>query len=204
MKNKGLFFLGFLMGALAGAGGSYVYLKPKMEEQKKQEVDSVKETFDLEMKKITERNREEKEKLAMKIKDVTDNLGYTNRTEEDVPSFARIPSDVPAAEPPKTDILPPLSKLVEAEVPGDPYEITENEFGYNGYGTVTLNYYSDGTFTDDQDGPMLPEDIPITIGFPCYEALDEKVAAGFEDMYVRNDNRHTDYRISLIDITSEE
>ena len=36
MKHKGLFFLGFLMGALAGAGGSYVYLKPKMEEQKKQ------------------------------------------------------------------------------------------------------------------------------------------------------------------------
>lgn len=194
MNSKVTFVLGMLVGALAGSGASYYILEKRYEERIKTEVDSVKDTFDKELHKIAERNSaEEKNKVANKYRDVTDNLGYSHD------DGFRMPSDVPVEEP--ADI-PVQESLIDQEKPGDTYEIPEEEYGGDGeYRTVDLTYYSDGILTDDQDEPV--DDIQETIGNHVMDVLDEKIQAGFEDIYIRNAVRGTDYRISLIDETSE-
>ena len=214
MNSKVSFGLGMILGAAMGAAVSVYTLNSKYETRIEKEVASVKEAyaklkeeaesakegFNSKLHEISEANREAKEKIAEKYKEVTETFGYSNPKD-----LFRFGSDVPVepAEPKKADIPPVQSSLIEQKEVGDSYEIPEEEFGGDGeYRTVDLTYYSSGVLTDDQDEPI--DDISTTIGENVMDELDAKVEAGFEDVFIRNPVRGTDYRISLIDETSEE
>lgn len=206
MNNKVAFILGLIFGALAGVGASYCALEEKYEKKLNTEVESVKETFkdklNEELHKVAEDNREGKERIAEKYpevakttyRSVTDSLGYSSDD-----SF-RMPSDVPIQD---IADIPVQDSLIDQKKPGDTYEIPKEEFGGDGeYRTVDLNYYSDGTLTDDQDYPV--EDIPESIGNDMFDALDERLQSGHDEIYIRNAERGVDYRVSLTDESSEE
>lgn len=207
MNSKVSFGLGMILGAVVGSAASVYVLNSKYETRIEKEVASVREAYakaNAEVKsklhEISEANREAKEKIAEKYKEVTETFGYSNPKD-----LFRFGSDVPVepAEPKKADIPPVQSSLIEQKEVGDSYEIPEEEFGGDGeYRTVDLTYYSSGVLTDDQDEPI--DDISTTIGENVMDELDAKVEAGFEDVFIRNPVRGTDYRISLIDETSEE
>lgn len=81
-------------------------------------------------------------------------------------------------------------KVEEKEVDG-PYVIPPEEFGeLDGYSTVSLTYYSNGTLTDDTDEPI--DDIDEIVGLDSLDTFGE-----YEDdsVFVRNDSLKTDYEI---------
>lgn len=209
MNSKISFVLGMVIGALAGVGASILYLKPKYETQKEKEVRSVIDEFNLEKKKIAERNEQEKAEIEMRdreraqaakdsINKIVSSLGYSE-------SDYRMPSDVPISRPeelaPDADILPPNPYLIDQKHDGDLYEIPEEEYGDEGRFEIELTYYSDGILTDDEDKPI--EDPVSLLGENIIEALDDKLGIGLEEIYVRDDLRERDYRISLMDISSD-
>ena len=207
MNNKVAFILGLIFGALAGVGASYCALEEKYEKRLNAEVKSVQETFNTKLNEklheVAEDNREGKERIAEKYpevaktttyRSVTDNLGYSSD------DGFRMPSDVPIQN---IADIPAQESLIDQKKPGDTYEIPKEEYGGDGeYRTVDLYYYSDGTLTDDQD--YLVEDIPESIGKNMYEALEKRLDAGHDEIYIRNAERGVDYRVSLTDESSAE
>lgn len=75
----------------------------------------------------------------------------------------------------------------------EPYVISPAEFGdQDGYETESLTYYADGVLTDEYDEPI--EDIDEMVGV---ESLDHFGEYEDDSVFVRNDNRRTDYEILL-------
>lgn len=195
MNSKVSFVLGVIIGASVGAVASYNVLNSKYEERIKNEVNSVKETYSKMQHELAEQNKITKEEISKHLEDLTGALAYTQKD----PFWYREPADIPVEKP---EELPPQKELVEQKEHGDPYEITKEEFGGDGeYRTIDLNFYSDGTLTDDDDIPI--DNAKDLFDNEIMTAFDTRVSEGHEDIYIRNPDRGTDYRINLIDVSSE-
>lgn len=185
--NKTIFAItGFVLGAAAGAAGSWYTLKTKYEQIAQEEIDSVKEVF---AKRQAELNEEIKEKFNIQeeiaedteevenYKDVVNALDYTSYSKVDKKE-----------EPRKED-----KKEVEKIDPDKPYVITPDEFGeFDDYERISLTFYADHILTDDADEPI--EDVDKIVGFESLNHFGE-----YEDdsVFVRNDKLKCDYEILL-------
>ena len=77
----------------------------------------------------------------------------------------------------------------------DPYVITPDEFGEKedeGYSTISMTYYADGTLTDDLNHPMSQKDIDDVIGKDSLEHFGEHEE---DSLHVRNDRMRCDFEI---------
>lgn len=77
----------------------------------------------------------------------------------------------------------------------DPYVILPEQFGERedeGYTTVGLTYYADGTLTDDMNHPLSEEEINDIIGNGNLERFGEHEE---DSLHVRNDRLKCDYEI---------
>ncbi len=191
MNSKMSFVVGIIVGALVGGGASYGYLSKRYNKKLEENTKSLNDEYNAHLHEITEKNRIEKEKIADKYEQVTDILEYTE---------SRMPSDVPIENyrRPVGDILPSDPKPIDDG--GPIYEITESDFGED-HRKVNLNYYSSGVLTDEDDVPI-DNGIDL-IGRKILDSLDARIASGLEDAYVRNEDRLVDYRIELIDDSSD-
>lgn len=170
----------FTAGAAIGSVVTWKIVKTKYEQYAREEIESVKalweetygdksesdENVEEETEDEFEKAASEKEEYEQLVKDA----GYT--------------AD-------QTDITQNQNK--EDGSMDTPYVITPEEFGENGYDTVSLNYYEgDGVLTDDFDEPFTDEEIEELVGADFAEHFGE-----YEDdsVFVRNDFVKVDYEI---------
>lgn len=78
-----------------------------------------------------------------------------------------------------------------AKRPMAPYIISEDEFGNCDYACLSFTYYADDILADD--GDFVVDDIDRTVGI---DNLDDLAAKREDIIYVRNDERRTDYEIA--------
>ena len=170
----------FTAGAAIGSVVTWKIVKTKYEHYAREEIESVKalweetygdksesdENVEEETEDEFEKAASEKEEYEQLVKDA----GYT--------------AD-------QTDIT--QNQNEEDGSMDTPYVITPEEFGENGYDTVSLNYYEgDGVLTDDYDEPFTDEEIEELVGADFAEHFGE-----YEDdsVFVRNDFVKVDYEI---------
>lgn len=202
MKNV----LIFVFGAIAGATGAYFYTKKKYESLIDEEIESVKEEYNKELKGKIE---EIKESLMSSEKIAPD----TNKTNKELAEKAKnkpAPGKVIKEEYEKevvryNDYSKDDSENFEAIVDDSligingsaPIVISPDEFGEDEtYDKVSLYYYSNGIIADENDEEV--EDVDGLIGYSSLETFGE-----YEDdsVHVRNDGNKTYYEILRCDKT---
>lgn len=181
--NKGVIFIGaFSLGAAVGVAVSWNVLKKKFEQIAQEEIDSVKEVY---FGKKTENdpdpvesesaeNEEDQELIEAREKysKLINDRGYI--------SYSNLDGD---------------SKEKEVADVEKPYVISPDEFDELGeYDTTSLIYYADKILTDTDGNVISDEDIEKMIGHDSLTHFGE-----YEDdsVFVRNDERKTDYEILL-------
>lgn len=173
MNNKIIPFLTFVLGAVAGSFLTWRYLKDVYEQIAQEEIDSVKEIFRKQEKKLPEDekpkrktfNKQEIAEYAARIQ----NEGYTNYT----------------------DVTSGKNRMKKKE--RKPYVISPEEFGeFDEYEKISLTYYSNNILTDENN--EIVEDVEDTVGVESLTHFGE-----YEDdsVFVRNDVRKCDYEILL-------
>lgn len=179
----------FLLGAAAGAAGSWYILKTKYAQIAQDEIDSVKEVFS---KKMAERNTQLKEnhpiteeQSADEPKEESQRLKiYSNLVEkQDYTSYS---SDMKNPEVEKQE-------ETETVLEPRPYVIPPEEFGeFHEYEQIELTFFRDQILVDDQF--ELLEDVDNVVGFESLSHFGE-----YEDdsVFVRNDRLKCDYEILL-------
>ena len=184
MNNTIKIFSAFLVGTVLGVVVANQLLKTKYEQIAQEEIDSVKEVFSkkeppVKNNVVVIQDPKEKASLAKDKANVTQyanilhGQGYVDYSKSKL-SLTPEESDEPVLE-------------------SKPYIIAPEDFGEaDGYETISLTYYSDGTITDDDDNPVEnPED---SIGSP------ERIVQHFgeyedDSVFVRNDKLKCDYEI---------
>ena len=168
----------FVVGAGVGSMVTWKLVKTKYEEIANEEIRSVKERF---------KNRE------MGIKDV-DDAGNEEDVNEDASPDNNEMEDYNRIlnENGYRNYATKSEKKEDEEEMSEPYVISPDEFDENDYETETLTYYADGVLTDEYDNII--EDVEGTVGSESLNHFGE-----YEDdsVFVRNDERETDYEILL-------
>lgn len=190
----------FLLGAAAGAAGSWYILRERYAQIAQEEIDSVKESFgkmygnndnlaedteddpdEEEPEKVTRANQ----MMQKQTEDLIEKLDYTSYSTK--PNISEVVRNVTEAE---------------KKTPKDrPYVISPEEFGeLEDYEQISLKFYSDQIITTDDDDEIL-EDVDDVIGFDSLNHFGE-----YEDdsVYVRNDRLKCDYEILLDQRTYED
>lgn len=177
MKGAFIFVIGFACGA-AVAG----YLtKKKYETILDEEIQSVKDVYSNKCERTetaedlsVRKENDELYKAEMeKLKQISENKGYINYNK-----FMN-------GELPEEESVVDTDQYV-------PFVIDEEEFGTNGYDTVTLTYYADGVLVDDVDEVISPDDYDIIVGKSNLSVFEE---FGALSVMVRNDLYRIDYDI---------
>lgn len=172
----------FLMGAAIGSVTAWYFTKQKYESILQEEIDSVKEAFQIKREKKTESKADEE---TTKVSD-----GAPANIMREKPSIAEYAKKL-ASEGYKD--YSTQSKADQESKPKDPYVISPDEFGtMPGYDQISLTYYADHILTDD-DNEML-EDVEGTVGWDSLNHFGE-----YEDdsVFVRNERLQVDYEILL-------
>ena len=179
MNNTSTFIFAFSMGAAIGAVVTWKVLKTKYEQIAQEEIDSVKETFDMQIAADREVSDEPVEKIIEPDDKKINLRDYANRLAEmQYVDYANAED---------------LKKKEEVTAVVEPYVIPPEEFGEKeDYDTISLTYYADKVLTDDWD--ELVEDVDNVVGLDSLETFGE-----YEDdaVYVRNDELKADYEILL-------
>ena len=160
----------FTLGAAVGSVVTWKLVKDKYARIAQEEIDSVKEVF----------SRRNKQEEPVEEKD-----------EEPVPE----PEEV--AEYKSIINNCGYSAVERVETMHDkPYVIEPETFGENpDYETVSLSYYADGVLTDENNCIIDPGEIESLIG---EESLDHFGEYEYDSVFVRNEERKTDYEILAI------
>lgn len=181
--NKGLAcVIAFSLGAAIGSVATWKVIKTKYEQIAREEIESVKEVYSEkedspvieELEEPVDLEAEAAEILKKEKEEYEDSVkreGYTDYSSITNPK---------AGDKEVTDV-------------DEPYVISPDEFGDQGYETEFLSYYADGVLADDADGTKI-EDIDGTVGSDNLE----KIGLHEPDLlHVRNDALETDYEISV-------
>lgn len=155
----------FAAGSAIGSAVTYFVLNKKYKKISDEEIQSVKDIYKKKEEALKDLASEQAERMAEEI--------------------------VANAIPEEEDILD--GKEVDNMADNRPYVIEPDEFGEEGYVTVSLNYYADGvlTFMDD-DSVIEPDEIDEMVGRDSLTRFGEYER---DTVYVRNDKRRTDYEI---------
>lgn len=172
----------FALGVGVGIGASYKFISDKLtakhEEAIAKEKESIKKTYsdyygknESEDKKKTEESKEKKDKK------VEDNV--IEKYEELVAEYGE-------------EVASTVTESVKDVV----YEITDDEYGEEGYEELDLFYYRNGVLTNDNDEIM--EDVEIDISIGSTDILDNRKSDGTY-CYIRNDELQIDYCVEMVD-----
>lgn len=167
--------LAFVAGAAAGSVVTWQLLKTKYEQIAQEEIDSVKETFSRRAKKEEEQVYE------------TEEVAFV----DDKPSLEEYASIVTENK---------YVKEVSKDPSEGPYFITVDEYGeFDDYEVFLLTAYRDGTLVDDND-----EVIDDPEGLVGEHTIFDAYQQEGDCVYVRNDEKKSDYEILLVDEVYEE
>lgn len=181
----------FTAGAAVGSVVTWKIVKTKYEQLAREEIESVKEIYSTKMcdhgsvaEKETCEESEDAEEEDLSYDDET--KPFPSRSERE--AYNRLVKDS-GYKPNQTD----TNKDEEDDDMDKPYVISPEEFGENGYETVSLTYYEgDGVLTDDVDKPFDEDEIEEYVVPDFVEHFGE-----YEDdsVFVRNDFMKTDFEI---------
>jgi len=180
-------------GAAVGGAAVYILMKNKFKKRAEEEIESVKKKYH---KAFAEKDNrkgtpvpEEEGTLSRSDMDALDNsplAEYHKKMEEKETEQAK-------------HVLEIVSKYNNSRQPPEiiesrPYKISEEEVG-NRYDELYCYkwYRDDSTLTDENDDPLLPEEIAENVGFENLD-LDED-----DIIYIRNEVKQCDYEISAVD-----
>lgn len=178
----------FTAGAAIGSVVTWKIVKTKYEKIAQEEIDSVKELYSTkacECSSTTEEDSEEAEEEDQSYDDKT--RPFPNRSERE--EYNKLVKDS-GYKPNQTD---ENQNSEEDDDMDKPYVISPEEFGENGYETVSLTYYEgDGVLTDDIDKPFDEDEIAEYVVPDFADHFGE-----YEDdsVFVRNDFMKTDFEI---------
>ena len=168
----------FAAGAVIGSAVTWKIIKTKYEQIANEEIESVKERFRNRENAAEDGASDEEENVDNSLKD-RDLSSYESIINE---NSYRNYSTPKGSE----------NEVKEEEEVDGPYVIPPEEYDENDYETESLTYYADGVLTDIYDNII--EDVEGTVGKDSLTHFGE-----FEDdsVFVRNDERKTDYEILL-------
>lgn len=170
----------FTAGAAIGSVVTWKIVKTKYEQYAREEIESVKALWE----ETYGDKSESDENVEEEVEDEFEKAASEKEEYEQLVKDAGYTAD-------QTDIT--QNQNEEDGSMDTPYVITPEEFGENGYDTVSLNYYEgDGVLTDDCDEPFTDEEIEELVGADFAEHFGE-----YEDdsVFVRNDFVKVDYEI---------
>lgn len=175
-------------GAVVGGAAVYILMKNKFKKHAEEEIESVKSKYKKAFGSIG-KNEEETapvlDERDIAILNSSPLAEYNKKMEEaETKSANRIGellSKYTNSEPPK---------VIESR----PYKISEDEVG-NRYDELYCYkwYRDDSTLTDENDDPLLPEEIAENVGFENLDLDEDDV------IYIRNEVKECDYEISAVD-----
>ena len=175
-------FIPFLLGAVSGSVITWALLNNKYKQIAQEEIDSVKEVFSKKEETIdvTELHPKMKVELA--------------EQEEENPEMDKYKTLVRDYRKESTKKKEEKEEDEEMDI-DKPYVISPEEFDtLDDWETISLTYYQDGVVTDDAGEPMSDEEIESAIGFESLEHFGEYEE---DSVFVRNDERRTDYEILM-------
>lgn len=156
----------FAAGAIIGSAVTYFILNKKYKKISDEEIQSVRDVYKKKEEALKDMASEQAEKMAQEI--------------------------VANAIPEEDDISD--EKEVDDEMKDNrPYVIDPDDFGEEGYHTVSLDYYADGVLAYMDSGAVIkPEEVDEIVGRDSLTRFGEYER---DTVYVRNDKRKTDYEI---------
>lgn len=165
----------FAAGVGIGAVVTWKIVSNKYEQILKEEIQSVKEKF-------------AKRQPVIKQEQPEENKNDSEKEDIDPDEVAEYESIV------KSNYVNYASKKEGSEQMSfeRPHVIPPSEFGECEYETVSLTYYADGVLTDDTNNIVTDVDIVVGADFASHFGEYEE-----DSVYVRNDDRSTDYEILL-------
>lgn len=175
----------FILGAVLGGTASYFITKKLIEKRIDGEVESVVDMYEERLKNIKEvLTDEQKDQLNIPYKDdkeVENREDNKENTEKEYNKITKNKKEV------YTDKVSDLGYAKKEDLNnGDPYVLTDDEFGEFGNEEVTLIYYNDGVLATEDDEPI--EDPTELLG-NCLDMFDP-----YESMiYIRNQEKEIDY-----------
>ena len=160
----------FTLGAAVGSVVTWKLVKDKYARIAQEEIDSVKEVFSKRNK--TEESVEEKDEEPVP-------------EPEEVAEYKSIINNCGYSVVERVETMHDKPYVIEPEIFGEDPD----------YETISLNYYADGVLTDENNCIIDPGEIESLIG---EESLDHFGEYEDDSVFVRNEERKTDYEILAI------
>ena len=226
MNSNAKCFLAFVLGGATGAGVAYIFTRKKYEAIAEKEITSARDSYNRLKSELAEKNEKEKMKIfseyTQKVEESINNAIADSQIEELVtPTETQQTVEV---EKPQmymdddftedeyvmnnprfddTPVTPSTVNQTSVNTPQNPiYELDAKEYGgIDSYKLLTLNYYSDGVVTDENDEVI--EDPETIISPLLFDKLHIYEMNDIYTAYVRNDVRRCDYEIFLTGTTYE-
>jgi len=173
--------LAFTVGAVMGAGATYMVTKEYFRKIADEEIASVKETYGKHALNVAEMNDRKKEEYVKILKESS----YVRKDEMDEDMNAQ-----------KIDIPKKKSDT--------PYIITHEDYedpNYEAYDKIDLTLYSDGVLADDMDEKLDFASTKEEVGLDWMDYMEDNDS---DIVYVRNDSHQADFIISKALETYEE
>lgn len=156
----------FILGAGAGSAVTWKLIKTKYEQQAKEEIESVIESFSKRVEAFeVEKESDDEDGTRQELEDIIDDESYDTvgyekeEDEEDMDS-------------------------------NKPYVISPEEFGDNDYVIISLTYYTDGTVTNDRG--KIVTNVDELVGLDSLNHFGEYEE---DSVFVRNDKLKIDFEI---------
>lgn len=184
MNSKVFGVIMFAVGAAVGSAATWKFVKTKYEKIAQEEIDSVKEVFSRRAEvKQEEPVADPAKEIAKEAIEKPSIMEYAAKLQElKYTNYSNVDSE--------------QEIVITKEDPSmneGPYVISPDEFGdMDEYETVSLTYYADKVLADDWDEVI--EDVDNVVGLDSLERFGEYE---YDSVFVRNDDRKTDYEILL-------
>ena len=179
------FLIGATLGAGAGVGGTYIYMKDKFEKRLNEEVNALKTHYverDRELAKKNEEKKKELEEIVFSKNETNDFMDYANIYKSNTPE------KVIAAVSHKEVVNDNLDISGAAEIISD---VDFADPNFDNYQKISVDYFEDGAAFESLSGEEID-------GFELIVGDDFKTAFGEftpNVVYVRNDELQVDYEI---------
>lgn len=156
----------FAAGAVIGSAVTYFILNKKYKKISDEEIQSVRDVYKKKEEALKDMASEQAEKMAQEI----------------------VANAIP-----EEDDISDAKEVVDEMKDNRPYVIDPDDFGEEGYHTVSLDYYADGVLAYMDSGAVIkPEEVDEIVGRDSLTRFGEYER---DTVYVRNDKRKTDYEI---------
>ena len=217
MNSKVSFLIGLIFGAFIGSGITYAVVSKKKDEQKEEEICSIRDSFN---KHMIEKNRIEKETLIDEYNALMNKLEYSesqnnlenlqsqpedNNSEIDKIEEPAEPvklADISESESTGNELLDSLLKehastvIAKSSESQEPYFIEYEEYGeIDRYNQVVCTYYTNGILVEDNYDVI--DDPEKYIGKENMNELAKLAENGEYIAWIRNNSIMTDFEIQI-------